>query len=155
MSIAGWFKVDAFDTSWQALIAKGEGTNWRVARRGEGNNIAYAGGVGEGPESAPNVNDGEWHHFVAITDAASGTYLWIDGTMYEHQTALPVLDQNDLNVMIGENPGARNREWEGELDDIAIWNRVLTEAEIATLYNGGQGTPSERCQTLAESPASV
>src|SRR5881409_3848783 len=34
MSIAGWFKVDVFDTSWQALIAKGEGNNWRVHRRG-------------------------------------------------------------------------------------------------------------------------
>ena len=33
MSIAGWFKVDAFDTEWQALIAKGEGSNYRVARR--------------------------------------------------------------------------------------------------------------------------
>ena len=35
MSIAGWFKVDGFDTSWQALVAKGEGSNWRVARRGD------------------------------------------------------------------------------------------------------------------------
>ena len=29
ISIAGWFKVDVFDTDWQALIAKGEGSNWR------------------------------------------------------------------------------------------------------------------------------
>ena len=33
LSIAGWFKVDAFDKSWQALIAKGENLNYRVARR--------------------------------------------------------------------------------------------------------------------------
>jgi hypothetical protein len=55
-----------------------------------------------------------------------------------------VLDQNDFNVMIGENPGARNREWEGEIDDIAIWNRVLTAAEVATLYNGGREPRSAR-----------
>ena len=34
MSVAGWFKVAAFDKSWQALIAKGEGSNWRIHRRG-------------------------------------------------------------------------------------------------------------------------
>ena len=69
MSIAGWFKVDAFDTEWQALIAKGEGSNYRVARRAATGTIAYAGGVGEGADDVPLVNDGNWHHFVAISDA--------------------------------------------------------------------------------------
>src|SRR5919108_1110075 len=45
MSIAGWFKVDAFDTDWQALVAKGEGSNWRVHRRGGESGFAHAGGV--------------------------------------------------------------------------------------------------------------
>ncbi len=133
MSIAGWFRVDTFDTDWQALIAKGEGTNWRVARRAATDSIAYAGGVGEPGAAAPSVNDGQWHHFAAISDAATGTYLWIDGTLAESNLTPPVLDQDDFNVMIGENPGARNREWEGEIDDMAIWNRVLTEDEIISL----------------------
>jgi hypothetical protein len=30
--------------------------------------------------------------------------------------------------------------FEGELDDIAIWNRVVTAEEVATLYKGGEGT---------------
>jgi hypothetical protein len=28
--------------------------------------------------------------------------------------------------------------WNGILDDIGIWNRVLTQQEISGLYNGGQ-----------------
>ncbi len=145
MSIAGWFKVDNFDTDWQALISKGEGTNYRVARRSATGSIAYAGGVGEAPEAAPEVNDGEWHHFVAISDHTggnpngSGTELWVDGVLWEINYELPVLDQSDFNLMIGENPGARGREWEGEIDDMAIWNRVLTAEEIEFLYNNGNG----------------
>jgi hypothetical protein len=134
MSISGWFKVDSFDVSWQALIAKGEGTNWRVHRRDASQTIAYAGGAGEtAAAAAPNINDGQWHHFAAVTDPATGHYLWIDGTMYEHQTTLPNLAQNAQNVMIGENPDARGRYWNGLVDDIAIWDRVLTEDEIALL----------------------
>ena len=53
----------------------------------------------------------------------------------------PVIAANTNHLFIGENPGARNREWEGEIDDIAIWNRVLTPAEIAALFTGGTGTP--------------
>ncbi len=144
MSIAGWFKVATFDTSWQALISKGEGTTWRVARRGTGDNIAYAGGVGEGVDDVPPVNDGLWHHFVAVSDAAAvefGTALYVDGVRYGVQTAAPVISANNLNVRIGENPGATSREWAGELDDIAIWNRVVVPSEVTQLYASGAGKP--------------
>jgi len=144
MSIAGWFKVDAFDTAWQCLLSKGEGENYRIARRSEGNAIAYAGGVGEGADDVPSVNDGKWHHFVAISDAntnAFGTAMYVDGVLRAKNAAKPVLASSALPLMIGENPGSRGREWEGEIDDIAIWNRVLSEAEVAALYNSGTGTP--------------
>src|ERR1051326_2501132 len=69
ISIAGWFTVDSFDKSWQALIAKGEGSNWRVHRNGGNPTMAYAGGIGEGPNDGPDITDGLWHHFVAVTDS--------------------------------------------------------------------------------------
>jgi hypothetical protein len=144
ISIAAWFTVDAFDTSWQALIAKGEGTNWRVHRNSGNPTMSYAGGVGEGPNDAPDVTDGAWHHLVAISDANAvnfGTCIYVDGAQYAVVPDAPVLNANGRNVMIGENPDARGREWEGNIDDVAIWDRVLTEAEIAQLYNKGTGTP--------------
>src|SRR5436190_1071732 len=82
ISVAGWFTVGAFDKSWQALIAKGEGNNWRVHRNGSNPTMAYAGGIGEGPNDGPDVTDGNWHHFVAVSDANAanfGTAIYIDG----------------------------------------------------------------------------
>jgi len=143
LSIAGWFKVDAFDKSWQALIAKGENLNYRVARRSAESTIAYAGGVGEGPDDTPAVTNG-WHHFVAVTDATGarfGTALYIDGVIHGINTNKAVLAAGTSNLMIGENPEALGRQWNGAIDDIALWNRVLTDAEISSLYNGGTGTP--------------
>jgi hypothetical protein len=143
VSIAGWFKVDAFDTAWQGMVAQGEGTSWRVARRGEEGGIAYAGGLTDTPTGS-DVNDGNWHHFVAISDAEGvnfGTALYVDGVQDAMIEGAAVLAANGLRVQIGANPGAASREWEGDLDDIAIWNRVLSEAEIAQLYNNGTGRP--------------
>jgi hypothetical protein len=154
MSIGGWFRVDAFDTDWQALVAKGEGSNYRVARRAAGNSIAYAGGVGEGADDAPEVNDGQWHHFVAVSDATGtnvfGTAIYIDGNIYGINETLPVLASNSMHLMIGENPEARNREWEGLIDDMALWNRVLTASEVTNLYAAGVGTP---ISTMLPKPA--
>jgi hypothetical protein len=148
MSIAGWFKVDAFDTDWQALIAKGENNNYRIARRGgaaDGNGIAYAGGAGEGPSDIPPVNDGLWHHFVAISDASPagpfGTALYVDGILHSVQSAKPTLTANTQHLFIGENPEALGRQWNGEIDDIGIWGRVLNPTEVAALWNSGAGKP--------------
>ena len=43
--------------------------------------------------------------------------------------------------MIGENPDARNRYWNGEVDDLAIWNRPISATEIGSLYANGSGKP--------------
>ena len=94
MSISGWFRVETFDTNWQCLISKGEGNNYRVARRRDEGSIAYAGGVGEPGAAAPNVTDGEWHHFVAISDSSTGTQLWIDGALAESRNDPPTLAQS-------------------------------------------------------------
>src|SRR5204863_3232754 len=88
------------------------------------------------------VNDGQWHHFVAISDLDAvnfGTALYVDGAQYSINATAPNLAANFKRVMIGENPDARGRYWNGLVDDVAIWNRVLTEPEISALYAGGAG----------------
>ena len=144
MTIAGWFKVGAFDKSWQALLSKGEGSNYRIARRGDGNAVGYAGGVGEGADDVGSVNDGQWHHFVAVSDAtgaAFGTALYIDGVLHGINATKPVLTATTKRLFIGENPDSLGRQWNGSIDDLAIWKRVLTGGEVATLWNSGAGLP--------------
>jgi len=143
VSIAGWFTVGTFDKSWQALVAKGEGSNWRVARNNASTAMSYAGGLTDAL-GVTDVTDGNWHHFVAISDAAGanfGTAIYIDGAQDGTIAGNAALVANGSNMKIGDNPGAAGRYWNGKVDDFAIWNRVLTEAEIKTLYNGGTGTP--------------
>jgi hypothetical protein len=134
--------VAAFDADWQALIAKGEGSNYRVARRGSTDNIAYAGGVGEPAQAAPPVNDGEFHHVVAITRAGVQTELWIDGALWEVGVAPNIGDNDDIPLMIGANPDTSPlRYWNGVIDDVGIWARALEPAEVALIYNNGDGAP--------------
>jgi len=146
VSIAGWFKVETFDTSWQCLIARGEGNAWRVARNSANDTMSYAGGLTD-VLGAKSVTDGNWHHFVAITDQTAangwGTALYIDGSIDSTIEGTPALtlNANTHNVKIGENPDSGGREWNGELDEFAMWGRVLTEEEIGILYASGAGKP--------------
>ena len=143
MTVAGWFNVWLFDKDWQAVIAKGEGNSWRVARRANNSDLAFAGGIGDTGDS-PDIYDFGWHHFAAVVDttgASPGAYLYIDGALGASTPGAPVLGANGLRMMIGNNPGANTRFYTGQLDDVGIWDRPLTLEEIQTLYNGGTGTP--------------
>jgi len=144
MTVSSWFRVGGFDKSWQALVAKGEGNNWRVARRGEETGVAIAAGNGDTPTATgagTDVSDGEWHHLVGVANGPYGSMLYIDGEVVATNTAPSNLTRNGSNMMIGENPGAAGRSWNGDIDDVALWNRPLSAEEVAMLYNGGTGVP--------------
>ena len=144
MSLSVWFKVNEFDTSWQALVAKGEGDNWRIHRRSGEEGMAYTGGTDGDTPTGTAINDGAWHHLVAITDAdvaEFGSAIYIDGQLDGQLAGPQVLTANGQRMRIAENPDATSREWEGEIDDLAIWNRVLTPQEIGDLFNNGTGRP--------------
>jgi hypothetical protein len=152
LSISAWFRVGAFDQNWQALISHGEGTDYRIARRAAENTMGYAGGVGDipGANIGPNINDGGWHHVVAITEAGVSTRLWLDGSLIG-TGGVPTLSNNNRGrLMIGGNPGGNTgdapptqyRPWNGGIDDVAMWSRPLSPTEIGLLYSGGLANDS-------------
>ena len=143
MSVSLWFTWEAWDKQWQAVAAKGEGGNWRIHRRGAENVMAFTGGsAGDTPSGTKEINDGQWHHLVAVKDADTDTeFLWIDGVVDAMRENEGTLSANGRRMMIGENPDARNRYWHGLVDDVAVWGRPLTEAEVTALYANGTGKP--------------
>lgn len=95
--------------------------------------FAYNGG----PASPTFIADNQWHH-VAVTNVNGLIQLYLDG----YPTAQPLQmtpDINGINKALGaniDNSGSNN--FIGSLDDIGIWNRALTEAEILALYEDCQ-----------------
>ena len=144
LTISAWFRVDAFDKDWQALVAKGETNKYRVARRSNGNELAYAGsGDGSDINGAINVNDGKWHNIIAITtNAGRDAYMYIDGIADGSILGQAGVADNDANLLIGENPEATSRQWNGMIDEVNIWGRAITADEIAWLQTNAVPEPS-------------
>ncbi len=147
LTISLWFRVDGFDEQWQALIAHGEGSDWRMSRLKAESRIGFAGGTGDIPGRGGNsteINDGEWHHVVAISENGVSTRIWIDGVLIASGGAPTITDNESGFLYIGGNPDANvdatpvsNRAWNGGIDDVALWNRPLTASEISQLYSSG------------------
>lgn len=78
-----------------------------------------------------------WSHIV-VTFNNGIVNLYINnilfGTFTNPTTSIPT---NAIPLVFGYQTSGTSNTWlNGKLDDIGIWNRVLTQAEITALYNG-------------------
>ncbi len=73
--------------------------------------------------------------FVTITRTAGGTW-----TGYVNASALAGAPTDTPNAPSARTyVGADQANWEGTIDEIGAWSRVLSGAEITQLYNAGAG----------------
>jgi len=77
-----------------------------------------------------------WNYFV-MTWINDTYYTYINGIANLTETKIPLSNFSD-NVYIGSGQG--NYYFNGSLDDVAIWNKALTPAEILEHYNNGLAT---------------
>ncbi len=84
------------------------------------------------------ISTGIWTHLIWQYDAAVGRQsIFVNGALDVTETGHGPFTGNDI-VKIGRWAG--NRYFDGLIDDAAIWNRLLTADEIATVYqHGSQG----------------
>ncbi len=86
-----------------------------------------------------DINDGEWHHIVA-THTSSTNIIYVDGVKENEEDAGPFDGGSDV-FKIGMVLDAWH--FDGFVDDVRIYNRVLSQTEVSELYNTGSGTEGE------------
>jgi hypothetical protein len=82
----------------------------------------------------------EWNHIV-ITWEQPGTHIvYVNGVnVYSNSLRAPTTKVADRH-MIGKAPNSGSRGLRGWVDDVAVWDRVLSLQEVQALYNAGIGT---------------
>lgn len=154
MSVNGWFKSNqttggvlvcdwygdgsAFYYGWQILLTYTAGAGYLVFRSGNSTSGEHAT-----VQSDSVVNDDGWHMFTYVKDGGV-VKMYIDGVLQADSTSGVTNHVYNANNSFRMGRGnhtnsSQDYYYNGELDDISIWNRVLTQNEITTLYTGGGG----------------
>jgi hypothetical protein len=86
------------------------------------------------------VNDGKWHHLVATWNSSNGAMqLYVDGALNNSTTGPTALRVAPANLRIGSiQTGVSTGFLNGALDQVAIYNYVLSATDVAYLYNHTQ-----------------
>ena len=89
-----------------------------------------------------------WSHCVLVIDNGTAK-IFINGNQVFAQQGVNSIFQNNDNVLIGKSVWGGNL-FNGLLDDLGIYNRALTPAEITQLYTDQTSTvATPPCPTLA------
>lgn len=82
---------------------------------------------------SPELKNNTWYHVVGVFDSDnSDSFLYINGTLVDSDTSTTTLASN-VNVSVGRRVGGGN-VFNGTLDDLMIFSRVLRPDEVSTLY---------------------
>ena len=104
------------------------------------------GGQGAGSYVQEPVTPGVWIHYVAVVSMAADTITWFKNGVQKDQDPF---QNSQYNIVPGNGTapvriGTRNLTsyFQGAIDDVRFYNRVLSLAEIQQLYaEGTGGTP--------------
>jgi streptogramin lyase len=153
LTIAVWMKPDSFTGPARdgRLVSKSVGTSdddhfWMLSTFADGDDTRLrfrvrAGGTTKTlVATSGNVTPGDWIHAAAVYDG-SEMRLYQNGIGVGVGSKQGVLDTNPgVAVAIGNQPlGAGSKPFDGLIDEVQIYSRALSPAEIIALY-GNQAT---------------
>lgn len=88
------------------------------------------------PVSTTSVNDGNWHQVVGVYRASGTTTIYVDGAPLENSILSSPIVTNSAPFLIGGviSGGTPTSSFTGAVDDVQIYDRALTDAEINFLF---------------------
>lgn len=151
LTMAVWMKVDRFDHELSAIVNSNEwepgDLHWQISRVGLprfGLNDAMEARQFEGGQIEP----GQWSHVVMVMSSKEDrAEVYVNGVAINRGHLPDSVRVTPGRCRIGnwlrdpEWPHAPVRAFRGRIDELAVWNRPLSEKEIQELMKIGQPSP--------------
>ncbi len=133
LTIAAWLKTNDTSSN-QCIVSKNNayyvyltGGRVRVGLSIGGSWATYTS------PSSDKVSANTWTHLAATYDGAT-IKVYLDGVLIDSQAQTGSITQNSKDLKLGTLWGGTR--WNGDLDDIALFDTALDANDIALLYSG-------------------
>lgn len=139
-TIAAWIKATSFaDSNGKTVAGWGNdsggelselavSTNSKIEFHGNGNDVL----------GSTTLQTGQWYHLTATVTSAGAVKLYVNGV--QDGTGTVSLNTTEANCKIGRQPNFDGQYFNGLIDDVRIYSRVLSATEIADLAHGNHTT---------------
>ncbi len=138
LSISFWLKkgVDAFN----AYVFARSTSQWIIFQNGANNSLKYRliTNGGTYTKIGGAILDSQWHHCAFVWDSSANTFdIYEDGVKIGTSTTTSgsLISSTDTAYIFSATNGAPYSS--GNLDELAIFDSVLSQTDITSIYNGG------------------
>jgi len=145
MTVSAWINSSTFPGNDAAIVSKLSGgdllgyqldTTVDTGPRTIGFKLSDAQGALMARYGSSVLQPNTWYHVAGVYDAQAQTLnVYLNGVLDNGTltgTVSSTQHESPMNVYIGKRPGANGYEFLGIIDDVRIYNRALSQAEIQT-----------------------
>jgi hypothetical protein len=132
-TMCGWAMSDSVAGGWRWMVAYGSAGTGLAYFLGMNGTAYYGGGYGDDISVAGFWEVGVWHH-LALTYDGSTAVLYADGV--EVNSAAKTWNTTLGRCHIGRQVNDAPEFWDGLVDDVHVYNRILTQGEIVKVMLG-------------------
>lgn len=146
-SVAAWVKMGTNQNVYPTILAKGASSNsvpgyWMYVY---GSRIRFT--IGDGTQRITtyseilNLTDNSWHHIAVTADRDGNATFYFDGNAagtYDVSSFNGKILANSSRTLTIGGSGGSTSFFNGKIDEVQIYRRVLSSNEIATLANNQQ-----------------
>ncbi len=131
-SMTAWVKPNSLNADYRAIISDSAYSPGFFARLANGEFGLILDGTNE-LNSGQVLNIGEWQFLVGVRDGSAVKFFYNGAQTSSNNTSSANVGTSD-NFEIGRD-GLNGDAFAGLVDDVRIYNRAISAAEVAKLYN--------------------
>ena len=151
VTMCGWFKPESFST-WHGLIGKAkyyyaERQGVGIAANSSGNLYVQWGGTSGGfdLDTTITLSVGTWYHVSVVADGVNRTARVIVYNADTDTTAIKDFTSSNISTQmvvgsddfrIGNFVDVNNQTFDGKIDEVVVFSRLLSDSEIASIISG-------------------
>jgi len=152
-SVSAWVQMDAgVSNSYRGFFStRQSGGAWLTLGTNNNGKIACEqnGGAYNLTDSSVTAAGSGWNHVVFTYDAtANESNFYVNNVLVKTftQTSIGTSSQYASCIWL---VGQSNASWIGEIDELSIWNEVLTASKVSTIYNSGNAQALETAKATS------
>jgi MSHA biogenesis protein MshQ len=138
LTITAWIYTRSTPAELKSIVSKDD--NYEFHLNTSRQVYWWWGGAPKELTSSTAVPLNQWTH-VAITYESGEQHIYINGVSRASGTQTGTLPQNALPFQIGQDQGLAGRFWDGYIDEVQIYNRPLSQSEVAAVMNATYACP--------------
>jgi hypothetical protein len=141
ISVSAWIKITGDGYNYGRIVLGGQvNTQYTLTKADLSDDRIYWRPIDFGDVyTTSSVTRNIWHHIIATYDGSTSK-IYLNGVLSNTTTVTGTFTANTKDFVIGgetisHGGGTRASYFDGAIDDIKIYNKVLSNSEILALYN--------------------